>query len=378
MTKSTNQTAPTERTQLQRLDDRQDWRQKQWNRRNRNAAWLIEEARQQAKNTGTAFIKPMRPARCGWPIGRPTIQLVNGKASIRNLEHCASPWCCPICATIIRAKRAKDLQKAIQMWMEQSHGLAFITLTRPHTKTERLDTGIDTVMGAWSSLIASQRWRTVKASLGIEHWCRSTEVTWNPRSGWHVHIHVLAFTLKPHPDCEAIKQELFGLWNAELERRGTRPASKKHGIIVLPVETTPGRISSYINKAPDRIGSELTRMDNKRGRKNSIAPFQLLDQPVIDRLGENRARRLWLEYVHTTSGQHSMSLSRKLRIELIGGEEQTDRQIIDDTNGGDEILDIPAAAYRQLKREPSVMAFIMSRVETGEIPLAIDIINDVK
>ena len=119
-------------------------------------------------------------------------------------------------------------------------------------------------------------------------------------------------------------------------------------------------------------------MDNKRGRKNSIAPFQLLDQPVIDRLGENRARRLWLEYVHTTSGQHSMSLSRKLRIELIGGEEQTDRQIIDDTNGGDEILDIPAAAYRQLKREPSVMAFIMSRVETGEIPLAIDIINDVK
>ena len=177
MTKSTNQTAPTERTQLQRLDDRQDWRQKQWNRRNRNAAWLIEEARQQAKNTGTAFIKPMRPARCGWPIGRPTIQLVNGKASIRNLEHCASPWCCPICATIIRAKRAKDLQKAIQMWMEQSHGLAFITLTRPHTKTERLDTGMDTVMGAWSSLIASQRWRTVKASLGIEHWCRSTEVT---------------------------------------------------------------------------------------------------------------------------------------------------------------------------------------------------------
>lgn len=376
MKESTNREDPKERTPLQRLDDRRDWRERQWERRNRSAAWLIEEARQQAENTGTAFVKPMRPARCGWPLGRATIQLVGGKASIRNLEHCASPWCCPICATIIRAKRATDLQQAIQMWIGQSHGLAFITLTRPHTKTERLDTGMDTVMGSWSALIASQRWRTVKPTLGIEHWCRSTEVTWNPQSGWHVHIHVLVFTLTPHPDCEAIKQELSDLWNAELKRRGMRPASKKHGIIVLPVETTPNKVGNYISKAPDGISSELTRMDNKQGRRNSIAPFQFLDQPIIDRIGEAKARALWLEYAHATSGQRSITWSRKLRDDLLGtGEDPTDQQIIEDATGGDKILDIPATTYRQLKRTPSVLAFVMSCIETGEVPLAIDIIN---
>ena len=80
--------------------------------------------------------------------------------------------------------------------------------------------------------------------------------------------------------------------------------------------------------------------------------------------------------MRTRPAQRSITWSRKLRDDLLGmGEEPTDRQIIEDTTGGDEILDIPATTYRQLKRTPTVLAFVMSRIETGEIPLAIDIIN---
>ena len=321
-----------------------------------------------------SFVKPLRPARCGWPIGRTSVQLVDGKASVRNLEHCASPWACPVCSTIIRAQRANDLQHAADSWIEQGHGLLFATLTRPHTKTEPLTVGMDIVDHAWSDMAASQRWRTIKTRHGIRHWVRSIEITYNPRSGWHVHVHALMFADRMSPDARGLQRELLELWNTTIQRHGSRPASKRHGVIVLPVQATPGKVGRYMSKSPDRIGSEITRMDNKTGRGTSLAPFQLLDPDTIARLGDDVARRLWLEYVTTTRGQRSITWSRRLRAELVGGSEQTDRQIIDNTLQGVPILEIPNQTYRKLKREPSVLGFILSRIETGEVPLAETII----
>lgn len=358
---------------MRTLDERRQWRENQWSRRNRSAAWLIDDAMRTAGTTHT-FVKPLRPARCGWPIGRTAIQLVDGKASVRNLEHCASPWACPVCSTIIRAQRASDLQHAADQWAAQGHGLAFATLTRPHTKTEPLAVGMDIVDHAWSDMAASQRWRTIKTRHGIRHWVRSIEITYNPTSGWHVHAHALLFTDQPHPDTKELQRDLLDLWNTTIQRHGSRPASKRHGAVVLPVQTTPGKVGRYMSKAPDRIGSEVTRMDNKTGRGHSIAPFQLLDPDTGERLGRDTARRLWLEYVTTTRGQRSITWSRQLRAELVGAPEQTDRQIIDNTIRGMEILEIPNRVYRQLKREPSVLGFILSRIETGEVPLAETII----
>lgn len=253
----------------------------------------------------------------------------------------------------------------------------FATLTRPHTKTAPLVTGMDMIGGAWMAITASHQWRTIKQAYGIRHWARSLEITWNPRSGWHVHIHMLAFTDEPHTDCKAMQVDMLDLWNRQLERQGSRQAGKRHGVIVLPVTTTPARVGGYMSKPPDSIGSEITRMDNKTSRKHSIAPFQLLDPDTIDQLGASTAQRLWLEYVNATRGQRSITWSRKLRSELVSTIERTDQQIIDDTTHGTDVIDILASQYRQLKRSPSLMAYIMSRIETGEIPLAEDIINDI-
>ena len=370
----------TTRTPLQQLDDRREWRQQQWERRNRSAAWLIEQARREAASTGAAFVKPPRPARCGWPLGRPAIQLVDGKASITGLEHCASPWCCPVCAAIIRGRRARDLQHAADVWVDAGHGLLFATLTRPHGKRERLETGMDTITGSWADIMKSQRWRTLRATYGITHWVRGMEITWSPRNGWHCHLHLLIFTDRPATDRSAktLQADLLDLWNDQLVRHGSRPAGKRHGVRVLPVGDAPGRVGAYMAKTPESIGSEVTRMDNKTGRKEgSIGSFQLLDQPVIDRLGRHTARRLWLEYVRATRGQKSITWSRRLRADLLGTPEQTDRQIIDDTAKGNHVIDIAADTYRSLKKQPSLLGFILSRIETGEVPVAIDVMSSV-
>lgn len=370
----------TKRTPLQQLDDRRAWRQRQWERRNRSAAWLIEQARREAASTGSVFVRPPRPARCGWPLGRPIVQLIDGKASITGLEHCASPWACPVCAAIIRGRRAHDLQHAADTWADAGHGLLFATLTRPHGKRERLETGMDTVTGSWADIMKSQRLRTLRTQYGIVHWARAMEITWSPRSGWHVHLHALLFTDRPAAGktARALQADLLDLWNQQLVRHGSRPAGKRHGVRVLPVSDTPGRVGAYMSKAPESIGSEITRMDNKTGRKEgAIGPFQLLDQPVIDRLGAQAARRLWLEYVRATRGQKSITWSRRLRVDLLGTPEQTDRQIIDRTIGGTRVIDLPPNIYRRIKREPNLMSHIMRCIETGEVPLAIDVMSSV-
>ena len=360
---------------MRTLDERRQWRQTQWTRRNRSSAWLIDDA-MQAAGTTQSFVKPLRPARCGWPIGRTSVQLVDGKASVRNLEHCASPWSCPVCSTIIRAQRANDLQHAADTWNEQGHGLLFATLTRPHTKTEPLAVGMDIVTDAWKDITKSVRWRVIRRTHGITHWAKTIEITWSPTSGWHVHIHLLAFTEDPAPDARRLQTDLYELWDGAVQRHGGKPVSRRHGVKVLPVKDTPGRVGRYMVKPPDRIGSEITRLHAQTCPRASLSPSHLLDQPAIDRIGENKANTLWLEYVTATRGQNSVTWSRHLRAELVGTPEQTDRQIIDNTLQGVPILEIPNQTYRQLKREPSVLGFILSRIETGEVPLAETIIDN--
>lgn len=359
------------KAQLRRLEERRDWRERQWSRRSRSSRWLIQDTLAAASAAETRFVKPPRIARCGWPIGGlPSIRLTGHTASFSGIEHCASPWACPICSTIIRSARARDLQTAADKWTDRGHGLVFITLTRPHAKSESLDTGMSVVTGSWTTLSASQQWRSIKTSFAIIHWARSLEITWNPRHGWHVHLHLLVFTDPQRTDCKRLQHMLLDLWNDILTRKGSRVAGKRHGIMVLPVATTPGSVGRYLSKTPDHVGSEIVRMDTKTGRDKSISPFQFLDQHTVDQLGELQARYLWTEYVWATHGHRSITWSRRLRAELVGAEDKSDRQIINDTMEGDTILDMPAATYRNLRRQPNLLAFILSRVETGEAPLA--------
>ncbi|PJM74399.1 protein rep [Bifidobacterium simiarum] len=362
---------------MQRLEERRNLRIDMWRRRNRSASWLIDHAIEHATRTDRlrGFALPMRPARCGWPLGRVDMTLIDGRAYATGLEHCASPWACPVCTPVIRARRARDLQRAADRWTGEGHALVFVTLTRPHTKSEPLADGLDLVARAWSDMTGSQRWRKLRNDLGIRHHARSVEITWSPGHGWHAHVHALLFADAP-VDRKRLQDELCDMWGRALEHLGSRRPSKRHGVLCENVETTPEGAASYLSKPPDRIGSEITRMDRKQGRgHDSLTPFQLLDPPVIRRLGEWRARSLWIEYVESTQRRRSITWSRHLRSSLVGGREASDRQIIDDTIPGMRLYPIAPRTWRRLRRSPTLLAHLCSRTETGEVPIALDIIR---
>lgn len=363
----------------ERLESRRVWREKTRTRQNRSSAWLVEQARHEAEAEDGEFVRPSSLARCHWPLGRVGVQLVSGKASFKNLEHCHSSWACPFCTPLIRSQHAVELQEAVNKWgQEPDHRLVFITLTCPHRLSDALATSFARVNAAWSGMNGSGAFSKFRRAHGIRHWVRAIEVTWSTTNGWHVHVHALLFLNEPTPDIKVMREELYRMWWGAVVTRGGRKPSRRRGVDCAMVVESPEQVASYLSKTPnhDHVSDELTRMDNKQGRgAESFGPFELLDDPVSDIIGYGRAKRLWLEYAAATKGGHSLTWSGGIRDALGLGREKTDRQIIEDANSGNLVFNLDPKAYRRLAKNPNVLSQVQKHIETGEIPLALQLLS---
>ena len=356
------------------------WRQTQYARRCRSQAWLLDRVGHGRKLTIGQLGALPRPARCGWPLTGVGIRLYEGRAFLHGAQHCASPWACPLCTPVIRRRRAQDLRHAVHWWQQtkDAHGLVFVTLTVPHSKSERLGALIDLVAGSWSRMRGSHAWRRLADRTGIRHHVRSMEITWSPTSGWHAHLHVLLFT-ETMPDAKTLKRSIHVLWAEAVHALDPdrKPVSKRHGVIVESVTDEGLLLAEYMSKTPDKrdIALEMTRGDRKQGRRaGSMNPFELLDDGID--LNERTTRALWCEYVDSTYRRRTITWSRKLRTDSgLAGTEPTDRQIIDDAIHGTPVISLTAPAYRMLRRSPSIIAATLQLVEDGQVPLAETVIG---
>jgi hypothetical protein len=365
-------------TNKEQLESRRAWREKARARQNRSSAWLVEQARHEAGAEDGEYVRPSSLARCHWPLGRVGVQLVDGKAAFRNLEHCHSSWACPYCTPLIRSQHAVELQEAVDEWgREPEHRLLFVTLTCPHRLRDPLAASFARVNAAWSGMNGSGTFAKFRRAHGVRHWVRAIEVTWSAANGWHAHAHALLFLDGPAPDIEGMRDELYLMWSGAVVARGGRKPSWRRGVDCTMVAESPEQVASYLSKAPDhnQVSDEITRMDNKQGRGPlSFGPFELLDEPAGDMIGSGKAKRLWLEYASATKGGHSLTWSGGMRDALGLGREKSDRQIIDDANSGNLVFDLEPKAYRRLAKNPNMLSQFQKYVETGEVPLALQLL----
>lgn len=78
-----------------------------------------------------------------------------------------------------------------------------------------------------------------------------------------------------------------------------------------------------------------------------------------------------------TRRRRSITWSRGLRRDIgITGEELTDEQIIQQSVHGIPVIDLTTEAYRMLRTTPAIHAYVMQRVEDGEIPVALQVIDE--
>lgn len=251
-------------------------------------------------------------------VGRSLVAHVGGVA------RCGSPWSCPVCAPVVRERRAGEIDTGTRQHLDSGGGVEFVTLTLRHHQADRLEDRLAVVARALHLVLQGAPWQRRRRRLGYLGAIRAVEVT-DGANGWHPHCHALLFFDRPLTDEERadLRSWMLGRWGAVVERRGFGTVND-HGVDVRRV-TPAGEqgIGSYLAKVDGGWGAglELARSDVKRG-----APTQHLTEFAAT--GCARALARWREYEAATFGKRAIVWSPGLRARLLG----------DDTEAADEDL----------------------------------------
>lgn len=350
---------------------------------------------------GDMFVRPIRPARCGWALanmvgvhtdGVGTAHFGTNEDGERSVERCASISACPTCAAVIRGSRADDVDRAVQVWQADGGTALFLTLTLRHKKTHALDDSLSTLMSAWKLLQSRQFWAGsgkrsktpvpgLRDRLGVIGWIRSVEVTYTDGTGasktgngWHPHLHVLLLVKNAPEDVARLRSEIAHEWRSAVRSRSVEhEPSQDRGVDLQAVKGDGVVLAKYLTKVQGEsgIGAEMARHDWKAGAKRgSWNPFEFLDESGDDDL-DRRNSALWLEYVYTMKGRRIIEWSQGLRALLLpDDEEMTDEEVINDVEAQAWLLDLPRKVYRSLRRDPVRTAWYLDAIAYAETDAA--------
>lgn len=272
----------------------------QLNRRMRRAA--LGRLRPMSKRGGAHI--------CQMPTGAEVVVAPGSDHShVSGISRCASAWSCPVCAPVIRERRAREIDDALVQHLENGGSAFLLTLTLQHHAGDSLKSLISELAGNWRKLQRRKVWSQARAEYGLFGSVRSLEMTWSPEHGWHPHIHLLIFGDRSIDDGDlaVLQQDLYEGWSDLLENSTGRYTSPR-GVDLRPASNAG--IGSYFTKlagAGWSIGRELARGDRKKG----LTPFGILQLALED--GDAEMLELWHEYEGATLGRSSVRWSRGLR-----------------------------------------------------------------
>lgn len=383
-------------------------RRSRFTRRSQSSRWLIADAVDSStieeigdgvfvdttsgELLSSDWVRPPRPARCGWRIGKNVAVHSNGQiAHFSGTERCGSIWACPVCSAVIRAERAREIGLAVEAHQAAGGSILFVTLTIRHDCPDSLKQSMDAVLGSWRKLLQGSAWVGSKNRSGmrdrfsVSGYIRSTDVTYGS-SGWHPHLHSLFMTDRKLSESEvaAFGDELHTRWARFVKKATGKLPTREHGIDVQRVDEGGQVLGKYLAKIQDEdrsktqkwdASAELARGDVKRGERDNILPFELLDsdQP----LPLPQRRRLWAEYYEGTKGRRAITWSRGLKARH-GIEERTDEEVIEETEAAPVQWLADGQKYDRVRRDdPMLLAIALEGAEDGNWQLIESILGGV-
>ncbi len=238
-------------------------------------------------------------------------------AHVQGVARCGSPHACPICAPVVRQRRAVEIEAGLARWLETGHGAAFVTLTTRHHQADDLKGRLIVVGSSLHACLSGAPWKRRAVLLAYVGAIRAVEVTWG-RNGWHPHCHAILLFERPptRQELRDVETWLYGRWGGICERKGFGTISPTYGVDVREVGAEG--LGEYITKVEGGWGAgmELARADLKTAKngKKGVPPAELLRRFVDT--GEVRWLRLWLEHERATFGTNAIVWSRGLRARL--------------------------------------------------------------
>lgn len=321
------------------------------------------------RRLSAALLPGWRVGRCGQsPIKGKTVTITRngeGKHGVSNVRVCGSVWVCPDCAAKIAARRAFEIQEAIDAHHAAGGEVLMLALTIQHDYGDKLADLVTGLAAAQSRLWSGRAAAALREKYGILGLIRNAETTWGTVSGWHPHAHVLLFTRKlSAAERVHLIDRLAERWQVAAEQAGMY-ASLEHGLhgqgvrsVQERVQERAGDLAEGIEQAAARgdtrkvadymakLGQveelvrgewgaphELTWQHIKQARGMRWTPWALLQAAGNDR-DEWRAAALWQEFAEAYKGRAQLRWSRGLRDALGLGGTLTDEEaavIVDET-----------------------------------------------
>jgi len=243
---------------------------------------------------------------------------------------CNSIWSCPVCAAKIAARRQDELQKSIDAATEKGHGVALVTLTFSHQKSDFLALLLPKFKKALRAIKSGRRAAELRERFGVIGEVRALEVT-HGAHGWHPHSHaVVFFKVPPPPGALAeYKNRLFALWAAACARALLGAPTEDHGVDIRGARHAGDYVAKW------GFSSELTRAHLKRGNDKGRTPWQLLSDAAD---GDKMARILFREFGEIFKGARQLFWTAGLRARLDLGEVLTDQAALALPETGKELI----------------------------------------
>lgn len=248
------------------------------------------------------------------------------KAHWGNVQRCGSIWSCPVCAKQITEKRRNELNQLLGYWEQQPDSdIKLLTLTFSHSQSEPLKVLIKKLQHAINRFFGHRKFKKLSEICKVEYKVRSLEVTYGS-NGWHPHFHILLLTHDVTNQAYFHRDSLAQLWIDCCVMSGLSSPSMEHGLDIRDGKYAEEYIAKW------GIDYEMTKGHVKRGKKNSLTPFDLLQRSIddVDYFGK-KPSKLFQEFAIAMKGARQLVWSRGLK-KLAGLDDQTDQEVVDSTD----------------------------------------------
>lgn len=252
-----------------------------------------------------------------------------GKAFYSGLNVCGSVWTCPVCASKISERRKIELEQAFKAHKNEGGQVAMLTLTFKHSRDDVLKDILDRFTKALAKFRSGKRYNKIREKMNMIGSIRSFEITYSNRNGFHPHVH-LAIFYKNKVILSDIQEEMFELWSN---------ACKKFDLYTIEDVGLDLRyansVNDYLAKHGWSIESEMTKSNVKKGRLESLTPFDFLRKYYETENGMYLS--LFKEYAEGTKLKRQLSWSNGLKSMFVI-EEKTDEQLAKEKTEQADIL----------------------------------------
>ena len=194
-----------------------------------------------------------RQRECGVVTLGTAVQVrVKDGAYVCGVKTCGSVWLCTVCSAKIRAVRADELVRGLEVHYGRDGAVHLLTLTIAHDLGDPLALLLGVESKAWKKITEGGPWTRLKSLIGLTGWIRAVEITQGDEHGWHPHFHILVLT-----DDEldalgiaALHGHVYSRLSKACLKAGLRPPDPVHGVDLRP----------NIPRAGDELGRYVTKV----------------------------------------------------------------------------------------------------------------------